>query len=525
MRLINGADSREMDKQALEVYGLSSLVLMENAGLRSADFIKELFPLSQGGVKVTVVLGKGNNAGDGLVLARHLINSGYKVQLFSVYETAEYSESAKANLKPLEAMGIEIKVLSKERDMILFRVAMIASSIVVDAIFGSGFRGNIEGFAADVVRAMNTSSRPILALDIPSGVNADDGTVSDPVIQATWTITFALPKVGNILDPGGQCNGEIKVVDISFPPGLTAEKDDDMVLIDSTWAISQMSPRAAQGHKGLYGHILILGGSKGMSGSVILAGKGALKAGCGLVTYMIPQCIHATVTSQNVEAMTCPLTDTVSGVLSKDAAAEVLKQTGQKVLVMGMGLTRGSEITEFTRRILKGYNCPLVLDADALVALAEIGGERENKNPLIITPHPGEMAKLLNWSIKDVQSRRVEAVLTAAKKYDAVTVLKGSKTLIASPQGKLLVNTTGNPGMATGGMGDVLAGVIGALLGQGLEPLTAASLGVYLHGLAGDKAKEVKGEMGLTAGDVIEYLPCVLWQYEKDMKEAGHNVL
>lgn len=522
MRLINGADSRAMDKRAWEEYGLSDLVLMENAGLRSADFVQEKFPLSQGGVKITIVLGKGNNSGDGLVMARHLINNGYKVQLFSVYETAEFSEAAKANLKPLTAMGVEVKLLSKDRDMILFKVALISSNLIVDAIFGSGFKGELQGFTATVVEAMNGSGRPILALDIPSGVDADSGNVSQPAVKAKWTLTFALPKIGNILDPGGSYCGEVKAVDISFPPALTEARDEDMVLLDRGWALGQMAPRIAQGHKGLYGHVLALGGSRGMAGSVALAGKGALKAGSGLVTYMVPQGIQDSVAAYNMEAMTYPLPEKEGGYLAPEGAAAVIKQSGKKVLVMGMGMTRSPEITTFVQRILDGYICPLVMDADALIALGELGERKDNKHPLVLTPHPGEMARLLNCNIKDVQDRRVDSVLAAAQKYKAVTVLKGSKTLIASPQGKLLVNTTGNPGMATGGMGDVLAGIIGSFLGQGLEPLNAAALGVYFHGLAGDKAREVKGEMGLTAGDIIEYLPCVLWQYERELKEAGH---
>lgn len=522
MRVINGAASREMDKRALEEYGLHSLVLMENAGLRVADFVKEKFPLHSGQGKIVVVLGKGNNAGDGLVLARHLLNSGYKVQLFSLYEPGEYSDAAKANLKPLTAMGVEVKTLAKDRDMLLFKVAMISSSLLVDAIFGSGFRGDIEGFGTTVVEAMNSNGRPILSLDIPSGVDADTAAVSNPVVKARWTLAFGLPKVGNVLYPGSEYNGELQVVDISFPAALTREQTGAMELIDRDWALNQMVLRLPQGHKGLYGHILVLGGSLGMSGSVALACKGAIRSGAGLVTCLVPKSIQNTVAAHCVEAMTMSLPETTQGVLAKDGAAEVLKQTGKKVLVMGMGMTRGPEITEFVERVLRGYNCPLVLDADALVALAEIGEVKESKYPLIITPHPGEMARLLGWNIKEVQERRLEAVTMAAEKYKAITVLKGSKTLIASPEGKVLVNFTGNPGMATGGTGDVLSGIIGSLVGQGVDALAAAALGVYFHGLAGDKAKERKGEMGLAAGDIIKYLPRTLRDYEGDLKEVDH---
>lgn len=525
MRLINGEDAKKMDSAALEQYGLSTLVLMENAGLRSADFVLREIPLKKGETKITVLLGKGNNAGDALVMARHLCNFGYKVQLFSIFPTAEYGEAAAANLKIIEAMGLHVKVLENDRDIFLLKVVAISSHLIVDGIFGSGFQGNMEGLAASVVKTVNGVNRPILALDIPSGVNADNGEISDPVIKATWTLTFALPKMGNILSPGGECCGKLHVIDISFPQSLLAEKEDDAVVIDEAWALKFMKPRQAQSHKGLFGHVLVLGGSRGMEGSVVLAGKGALKTGAGLVTYMMPKSLYHGVVAHNTSALTCPLPEIAEGSLAKEAAEEILKQTGNKVLVMGMGLSRYESSSALVKKILDGYNCPLVLDADALMALGELGERKPSKWPLILTPHPGEMARLLGQNIREIQENRVQSVLECAKKYNAITILKGSKTVIATPQGKLLVNLTGNAGMATGGMGDVLAGVIGALLGQGVDAVAAAGLGVYFHGLAGDRAAEVKGQMGLSADDVAEFLPNVLFDYEKALKEAYPNVL
>ncbi|MEG1496936.1 MAG: NAD(P)H-hydrate dehydratase [Clostridiales bacterium] len=525
MRLINGDESRLLDKNALEQYGLNSLVLMENAGIRAADFIKKKFPLNQGEQKVTLVLGKGNNCGDGLVVARHLYNAGYKLRLFSIFPTGEYAPAAQENLKIIEAMGLEVKVLENDRDMLLFKVMLLSSNLIIDGIFGSGFKGSLSGMAGSVVKVINNVNRPILALDIPSGVNSDTGEVQDLAVKAHWTLAFGLPKYGNVLSPGGSYNGELKVIDISFPSALTEPSINDSVLLDEAWALKQMKPRVAHSHKGLFGHVLVLGGSRGMEGSLILAGKGALKTGAGLVTYMMPESLHGAVLANNTEALTYPVEETEKGSFAKNSAEEVLQQTGNKILVMGMGMSRNEEIVEFVKKIVDGYNCPLVMDADALIALSELPARKPSKYPLILTPHPGEMARLLGWNIKDVQTKRIEAVVTAAKKYNAITVLKGNKTLIATPQGKLMVNLTGNPGMATGGMGDVLAGIIGALLGQGIEPGAATALGVYFHGLAGDKGKEDKGEMGLTAEDIVNYLPQVLNKYETALKEKNKNVL
>lgn len=518
MRLIDGAASREMDREAMETYGLDTLVLMENAGLRSADFAAELLAKAKEGAKVAVIVGKGNNGGDGLVLARHLFNRGFDVEIFCLAASEDFSPAAKANWQIVSALAIKTTFLSQARDLTLFRLKLMASSLIVDAIFGSGFKGEMEGLAKDVVSTLNGAHRPVLAIDIPSGVDADTGKIGKTVVKADYTIAFALPKMGNILAPGGEMNGELHVVDISFPPALTAEKEEDDVLIDEAWVLSKMNPRKADSHKGIYGHVLVAGGSANMTGSLILAGKGALKAGAGLVTYMMPDSLHDAVRAHNLEAMTCRLPENEDGSLGVASADLILQQTGNKILVLGMGLSRTDDSMALVNKILDNINCPLVLDADALLALGERNGRKKTSHPLVLTPHPGEMSRMLGWSIREVQENRIDAVRLAAEKYAAVVLLKGSRTLIAAPNGKLLVNLTGNAGMATGGMGDVLSGIIGALLGQGLDALTAAALGVYFHGLAGDVAAEDKGEMGLNAGDIIDYLPVVLADYERKLK-------
>lgn len=515
MRLINGEDSRNMDREAMETFGLDTLVLMENAGLRGADYAAT-FTKANG--RVSVVAGKGNNGGDGFVVARHLFNKGYTVEVFCFGPAESFSPGAKHNYDIVAALGIPVTFLDQARDLTLFRVKMMASDLIVDAIFGSGFHGEIEGLIGDVVTIINDAEKTVLALDIPSGVDADTGAVSKIAVKATRTVAFALPKFGNILGAGCENNGILEVVDISFPPCLVQEKENDSVYLDEKWILSKLKPRKADSHKGLFGHVLVCGGSSNMTGSLLLAGKGALKAGSGLVTYLMPWSIHETVRSQVLEAMTCRLPEMEDGSLGLSAAEPILQQTGNKILVMGMGLSRTDESMALVKRIVDDVNCPLVLDADALIALGEMEGRKRKQYPLILTPHPGEMAKMMNCSIREVQENRLKMAKAAAAKFDAVVVLKGSKTIIADSQGKILVNPTGNAGMATGGMGDVLSGIIGAFLGQGLEPLDAAAVGVYFHGLAGDYAADIKGEMGLNAGDIAEYLPYVLHGYEMKLK-------
>ena len=525
MRLINGEASREMDKEAMEVYGLDTLVLMENAGLRSADYVASLLGDSSGNARISVIAGKGNNGGDGLVMARHLFNRGYEVEVFCLGQPETFSPAAQANWRIIDAMGVKITFLDKARDLTLFRVKLSVSRLIVDAIFGSGFKGEMTGLAKDVVDILNETQRPVLALDIPSGIDADTGEVGKTFVKADYTVTFALPKFGNILSPGGEYNGKLNVVDISFPKALTAEKEHDDAVIDEAWVLTKMKPRKADSHKGIYGHVLVAGGSTNMTGSLILAGKGALKAGAGLVTYMMPWSLHEAVRAQNLEAMTCRLPENEDGSLGLAAAEPILQQTGNKILVLGMGLSRTEESMALVKRILEDVNCPLVLDADALIALGDLDGRKKTHHPLILTPHPGEMSRILGWTIREVQENRIKAAKLAAEKFSAVVVLKGNRTVIADPSGKILVNLTGNAGMATGGMGDVLSGIIGALLGQGLDPLSAAAVGVYFHGLAGDMAAEEKSEMGLNAGDVIDYLPYVLSDYEQKLKGAKDRVL
>ena len=519
MRLIDAATAKAIDERAAGEFGLDTTILMENAGLRSADYIEELLPPEEN-TRIAVVIGRGNNGGDGLVAARHLFNRGYRVRLFGLYPEEELSEAAARQLSITRALGIPCDLLCDGGDLMGFRIALLGSQMIVDAIFGSGLRGEIEGLPAEVIRLINEANRPVLALDIPSGVNSDSGECAADHIRADYTISFGLPKLGNILSPGGDEGGDLRIVDISFPPTLTAEGEDDAALIDEEWVLSKLHLRKPDSHKGIYGHVLVAGGSLTMGGSVLLAGRGALKAGAGLVTYMVPRCLHGLSVACTPEAMTCPLPETGEGSIAADAADLILQQTGNKVLVLGMGLTRHEDSLTLVKKIIDKINCPLVLDADALLALGDLEPPRKSSQPLILTPHPGEMARILQCSIREVQENRVHCVLEAAKRWNAVVVLKGNKTLIATPTGKLLVNLTGNAGMATGGMGDVLSGIIGAFLGQGHSALHAAALGVYFHGLAGDLGAEKTGEMGLTANDIPLYLTEVLADYENILRSC-----
>ena len=516
MRLINGAESREMDRLAMEEYHLDTMVLMENAGLRAADFCADILQElnAEDDSIIAVVCGRGNNGGDGLVMARHLYNKGYRVEIFFTGDEEEFSPAEKANYDIAKAMDIPMDFLTGARDLTLFRLKLMSSAIIVDAVFGCGFKGEIAGLAKDVAELINEVRRPVLSLDIPSGINADTGECGTTFVQADYTLSFALPKFGNILAPGGEHNGQLSVADISFPRALTVDADGDAFLVDRSMILSAMPKREKDTHKGNFGHVLVCGGSANMSGSLLLAGEGALKSGAGLVTYLMPECLLNTVRNHNIEAMTCCLPQQQDGSLGEAAADVILQQTGNKILVMGMGLSRSAGSMALARKIVEEVNCPLVLDADGLWVLGDVEGRRNTRQPLIMTPHPGEMAHILGCSIKDVQANRIDAALACARRFTAVTVLKGSRSIIATPEGKIYVNVTGNAGMSTGGSGDVLSGIIGSMLGQGLSPVEAAVCGVYIHGLAGDYAAGELGQLSMTASNIIDFLPQVLSEME-----------
>jgi len=524
MRVVTAAEMREIDRRATEEYGVLGLVLMENAGLKVFECVRRVL----GGVdgkQVIVLAGKGNNGGDGLVAARHLLQHGARVKVMLSGEPADVTGDAGINLEIWKRLGQRLYLMQDRNAIQLLQLALMQTDLVVDALFGTGFRGEIRDRARKVIEAVNESGKPVVAVDIPSGVEADTGAVRGPAIQATHTVTFGLPKLGLVLEPGAGRTGELHVADISLPRPLV-EAEGGRYLLTPALVRDWLPRREAEAHKGRFGHVLVVAGSRGMVGAAVLAARAAALAGAGLVTLAVPRSIQNVAAGFQPEIMTLGLPETGAGTLCRAAREQIEEFLPRaSVLALGPGLTTHPETAELVRELLPGVRVPCVLDADGLNAFG--GGERETdrnsagtpageslppggfreKPDLVLTPHPGEMARLLGLkSAAEVQADRLGVAERTAAAWRCTVVLKGARTLVAEP-GKTYINPTGNPGMATGGTGDVLTGIIAGLLAQGLEPGPAAAAAAFLHGRAGDLAVAERGQASLLAGHLLEFLP------------------
>lgn len=515
MKLLKAEQMKEVDRRATEDFSIPSLLLMENAGLRVLETVRsmlgELF-----NARITILAGKGNNGGDGLVLGRHLINAGARVDIFLLGEPADPGSDAYVNYNILKKMAVSLLPLRTDRDLERLTETFLSSDLIVDAIYGIGFRGALGDFEARVVQLVNLSKAPVLAVDIPSGVEADTGQVHGMAIKADRTVTFALPKLGQVIEPGRAYGGDLVVADISIPAPLLEDAAFKLNLIDRAWVGRFIKPRAADSHKGTYGHVLVVGGSTGMTGAVIMASCAALRSGAGLVTAALPQSLLPILGASAREIMSRPLAQTNTAGISIEAlpALKNLLET-VSVCAIGPGMSRYSEANAILRFVLENSAVPVLIDADGINALEGDAGVLKNRQvPIVITPHPGEMSRLTGLTISDIQSNRLEIAGRYATTWGITVVLKGHQTIVAGPAGEVFVNTSGNAGMATAGSGDVLSGIIAGLIGQGLRPQDAAAAGVYIHGCCGDKAAETTGQRGLIAGDLIDRLPDILRDLE-----------
>ncbi len=508
LRIVTADEMRALDRTAIEGYGISGLVLMENAGTQVVDQIRRLVGKIKGR-SIAIFIGKGNNGGDGLVIARHLLNRGARVKVLSIVGAGEIRGDAAVNLDIWRKMGQKIYPIHQDDGINIVKLALVKTDLIVDAIFGTGFHGPMKKEPGRVIRVINKSGKPVIAVDIPSGLEAGSGKASEPCIRAHQTVTLGLPKLGLYLEQGPNHTGKITVADISLPTVMVNQQAAPRYLLSAGRVKKWMKPRPFSAHKGSFGRVLIVAGSRGMTGAASLTGQAALRSGTGLITVAVPETLHSIMEGKLTEVMTVPLPDTGNGSLSGEALPQILSLLGNMdVLAIGPGLSQDPETIELVRELLPAVKLPLVLDADVLNALA---GEVDILGNLpataVITPHPGEMARLMGVTPKDIQEDRVGRAIRAAADWNVVALLKGARTVVAAPDGTVYINPTGNPGMATGGSGDVLTGVIASLIAQGLEPSHAAAAGAYFHGLAGDLAVREKGMMGLIAGDIISALP------------------
>ncbi|HTG35152.1 MAG TPA: NAD(P)H-hydrate dehydratase [Thermoanaerobaculia bacterium] len=524
MRILTAEAMREVDRAAIEELGIPSMVLMENAAIGVVEAIAEAYGDAE---SAAIFCGPGNNGGDGLAVARHLSVRGWEVRIFLVTNSHELSADAAAQLEICRKIELPILEIATEKEL---RVAIGAAAdcdVVVDALFGTGLARPLEGLFARVVGCINGLPVPCVAVDLPSGLAGSEPRPIGLHVKADLTVTFAAPKVAHVFPPSADAVGEMVVTDLGIPARLVDDVEEeagDLHLLMGEELADLLPARDASAHKGDFGHALIVAGSPGKAGACILAARAAVRAGAGLVTAAVPEPILQTVELGSIESMTLPLPAGASGHLAERAADVVLEAAeGKAVLALGPGLGTEPFTVAAIRRIALECPLPLVLDADGLNAFEGKAGDlAARRAETILTPHPGELGRLLGISTAQIQEDRIAAARGAAEETGAIVVLKGHMTLIASGTA-VFVNPTGNPGMATGGTGDVLTGLIAGFLAQGLDALDAAVLAVYLHGLAGDLAAARLGEISLAAGDLIEILPAALAALRGEGEDDDHD--
>lgn len=507
MKVLTAVAMQELDRRTIAEIGLPGMVLMENAGRAVADIICARYADCYPG-PVMILCGRGNNGGDGFVIARHLRDEGWQVRVVLLADRTVPTGDAAAMLAVFERSGGTVIAAP---DAAALTVALDGHScrLCVDALLGTGCTRAPEGVVAVAVDWLNRQSAPVVAVDIPSGVDAGSGRIPGSAVRAALTVTFAFAKVGLVSYPGAGVAGEVVIAPIGIPREVADAAPADCLLIDRSEAKVLLPSRPVDGHKGTFGHLLVVAGSLGKSGAAVMTATAGLRAGAGLVTLACPASLQTIAATQLLEVMTEPLAE-VGGAVSLQSMAELLALSdGKQALAIGPGLGTGDETTALVRRLLKASPLPAVIDADGLNALAghlDVLAQRRDR-PTVLTPHPGEMARLTGQSVAVVQADRIAAARNFAVTHGVVLVLKGARTVTASPDGRVRINASGHAGMASGGMGDVLTGLIGGLLAQGMTAADAAALGVFLHGLAGDRLYDRYGDAGLLAGDLLGELP------------------
>jgi hydroxyethylthiazole kinase-like uncharacterized protein yjeF len=500
MKIVTAEEMREIDRITSERFGVPSLTLMKNAGESVAVFVVSRFPSAR---SIGVICGKGNNGGDGFVAARKLQDAGKDVRALLLADPSELKGDAAEMYQQLSSAVI---VRSPEDLNMEPACSVFQSDLLIDAILGTGFKPPVTGLYAQAIAKLNSSTAPVIAVDIPSGAGADAiGAPAGVVARANAVVTFTAPRPAHAF--GGLTRGPVVVSPIGSPPQAIISKEK-LNLTTPAQIAPLIAPRAAASNKGSFGHVLVIGGSVGKAGSVAMAGMAALRSGAGLSTVATPKSVLPTVAGFHPELMTEPLEETEVGSISKRALSyghvdAIVK--GKTVLAVGPGISRHKETVGFVRAAVKKFTAPMVLDADGLNAFEGNADELNGKDrTLVITPHPGEMARLLGTTVPIVQQDRLGTARKFAAEHQLIVVLKGHRTLIAAPDGEIWVNVTGNPGMATGGTGDILTGMVAGMMAQNPNSiLHAVVAAVYLHGLAGDVACEAMGEQSLTATDLL----------------------
>ena len=518
MRVLNTAQMREADRRTTADIGIPALVLMENAGRQTVAAMEAMYnDLTER--RVAVLCGQGNNGGDGFVVARTLVQRDVDVSVFLLGRVSDVRGDARTNLEILGRIGVTVVEVADSQAWELHFSEVSDCTLIVDAIFGTGLNAPIAGLIESVIADVNASGIPVVAIDLPSGLSADSPEPTGPAVDAALTVTLAAPKLSLVLPPGETLAGDIVIADIGIPSDVLDGLDGPRVDLLTRGSMRELiTPRTADTHKGDYGRVLVVAGSRGKTGAAHLAAVGALRSGAGLVTVATARCCQDVVAALGPEYMTEAIAEdmrapgTAGGGagqigLDPDEVDRILEMA-RDVIAIGPGLGQAVGTREFITRIVDRATMPVVVDADGLNAFVEdpdrLAG-REGRD-VIITPHPGEMARLLGMTTDEVQASRLEIARNFAAAHRCYVVLKGHRTLIATPDEKVFINPTGNPGMATGGTGDVLTGMIAAWLAQLLDAEAACKLAVYLHGMAGDLAEADEGESAMTSADLAGHL-------------------
>ena len=507
MRVLNTRQMRDADRRTIEEIGIPSIVLMENAGRQAVAAMEAAFD-DLATSQVGVLCGRGNNGGDGFVVARTLIQRGVDVGVFLLGSVSEITGDARINLEVLGRIGVTVVEIASAQEWELHFTEISECDLVVDAILGTGFRGQLSGLLETVVADVNALGVPIVSIDLPTGVSADTHVVEGTAIEASMTVTLGAPKIPLVFPPADSHGGDLVIADIGIPYPVFEELEGEYLELLTRERMREIVPaRVADSHKGDFGRVLVVAGSNGRTGAAHLSAIGALRSGAGLVTIATPRSCVPIIAAMAPEYMTEGLDETASGTIDYGAVDRVLDIQAD-VIAVGPGLGQAPSTSAFVHALVERAGVPLVLDADALNAFV---GEPERLMgrdgvDVIITPHPGEMARLLNTSIEKVQSDRLKHAREFAAAHKVHVVLKGHRTVIAGPDGRTFVNLTGNAGMATGGTGDLLTGMLAAWFAQLLDAEAACKLAVYLHGTAGDLAEADEGEVALIATDMAARL-------------------
>ena len=505
---------KRIDEISINEYGIPGVVLMENAGLA---VVEELERLNMPVKCAEVICGTGNNGGDGFVIARHLHNRGWKVNVCVCGEAGKIKGDALTNLQIARHIGISVK--SIEENSAGFPAGFINDApLIVDALLGTGFRGRLKDLYKDAVDRINKSKAWVVSVDIPSGLDADTGFFVDGCVMADCTVTFQIPKAGLLINDGPKACGKLKIKDISIPKAAIDAMELHLNLLEEDIIKGMLPPRDCNTHKGSFGSVLVAACSRGMEGSGIMSSRAALRSGAGIVILALPASLQRLMCTGALEIMTKELEDKGAGILAEECIPQLLETAERSsTLLIGPGLTDSGSIGAIMAEVIRNCTIPMVIDADGLNAISSNPGIlKKRKGEIVITPHPGEMARLCGCSSTDIQKDRLGYAKRFSEEFDVTVVLKGYGTIIALSDGTAFINPTGNPGMATAGSGDVLAGIIAGFAAQKLKLTDAALCGVYIHGAAGDCAAGKIGEYGLTAGDIIENIPHTIKTYMSD---------